>query len=94
MRLPILIALGRCASSEQYISYCPRSRALTLTYYTYDQITKILLVVEKNAIIFKKVKSPQVGVYYNFVTVPGVPKKTIHCLISCNVKSRKAISIK
>ena len=26
-----ITALGRCASSEQYISYCPRSRALTLT---------------------------------------------------------------
>ena len=26
--------------------------------------------------------------------LPGVPKKTIHCLISCNVKPIKAISIK
>ena len=25
---------------------------------------------------------------------PGVPKKTVHCLISCNVKSIKAISLK
>ena len=26
--------------------------------------------------------------------IPGVPKKTIHCLISCNVKSIKAVSLK
>ena len=26
--------------------------------------------------------------------VPGVPKKTVHCLISCDVKSMKAISLK
>ena len=26
--------------------------------------------------------------------IPGVPKKTIHCLISCDVKSIKAISLK
>ena len=26
--------------------------------------------------------------------VQGVPKKTIHCLISCNIKSIKAISLK
>ena len=26
--------------------------------------------------------------------LPGVPKKTIHCLISCDVKSIKAISLK
>ena len=26
--------------------------------------------------------------------MPGVPKKTIHCLISCNAKPIKAISIK
>ena len=30
----------------------------------------------------------------HIATVPGVPKKTIHCLISCNVKSIKAISLK
>ena len=29
-----------------------------------------------------------------FLHVPGVPKKTIHCLICCNVKSIKAISLK
>ena len=29
----------------------------------------------------------------NKIHVPGVPK-TIHCLISCNVKSIKAISLK
>ena len=29
-----------------------------------------------------------------FRDVPGVPKKTIHCLISRNVKSIKAISLK
>ena len=26
--------------------------------------------------------------------LPGVPKNTIHCLISCNVNSIKAISLK
>ena len=30
----------------------------------------------------------------NFMHIPGVPKKTIHCLISSNVKPIKAISIK
>ena len=29
-----------------------------------------------------------------FKYIPGTPKKTIHCLISCNVKPIKAISIK
>ena len=30
----------------------------------------------------------------NYKLIPGVPKKTIHCLISSNVKPLKAISIK
>ena len=29
-----------------------------------------------------------------YIYIPGIPKKTIHCLISCNVKSIKAISLK
>ena len=31
---------------------------------------------------------------YIYIYIPGVPKKTIHCLISSNVKTIKAISIK
>ena len=31
---------------------------------------------------------------HNCKIITGVPKKTIHCLISCNVKSIKAISLK
>ena len=33
-------------------------------------------------------------VVISFKQIPGVPKKTIHCLISSNVKPLKAISIK
>ena len=29
-----------------------------------------------------------------YIYIPGVPKKTIHCLISSNAKPIKAISIK
>ena len=50
-----------------------------------------------------KLKIKTQGVLLNFFSkgwtlivysIPGVPKKTIHCLISCDVKSIKAISLK
>ena len=31
---------------------------------------------------------------YIYISIPGVPKKTIPSLISCNVKPIKAISLK